>query len=123
MDTFDLCYTEEFGIRELLEKAAPLLKDVELMKEREAVQRFLKELIKEDGGLACYGEKEVLEALMMGAVDTLIVSEELEKYKVKIACNNCDYLEEKLSISLSLLNWKKSLKCPMPKMWRSFKYR
>ncbi|ENN95765.1 peptide chain release factor 1, partial [Methanocaldococcus villosus KIN24-T80] len=95
LDTFDLCYTEEFGIRELLEKAAPLLKDVELMKERQAVQRFLKELVKEDGGLACYGEKEVLNALMMGAVDTLIVSEDIERYKVKIACNKCDYFEER----------------------------
>ena len=115
LDTYDLCYTEEFGIRELLEKAAPLLKDVELMKEREAVQRFLKELIKDDGGLACYGEKEVLEALMMGAVDTLIVSEELEKYKVKIACNNCDYLEERTVTKLELIKLEEELKnaqCP-----------
>ncbi|AEF96263.1 peptide chain release factor aRF-1 [Methanotorris igneus] len=94
LDTFDLCYTEEFGIRELLSKAEHLLKDLELMKEREVVQRFFKELIKEDGGLAAYGEKEVLEALIMGAVDTLIVSEDINMVRVKIKCNNCEYTEE-----------------------------
>jgi len=94
LDTFDLCYTEEFGVRELLNKASHLLRDLELMKEREVVQRFFKELIKEDGGLAAYGEKEVLEALIMGAVDTLIVSEDINMVRVKIKCNNCDYTEE-----------------------------
>ncbi len=115
LDTFDLCYTEEWGVRELLEKAAPLLKDVELMKEREAVQRFLKELIKDDSGLAIYGEKEILNALQMGAVDTLIVSEELEKYRVKIKCNNCDYEEEKIVDKLELQKLENEIKnkeCP-----------
>ncbi|EHP88846.1 peptide chain release factor aRF-1 [Methanotorris formicicus] len=94
LDTFDLCYTEEFGIRELLSKAEHLLKDLELMKEREVVQRFFKELIKDDGGLAVYGEKEVLDALIMGAVDTLIVSEDINMVRVRIKCNNCEYTEE-----------------------------
>ncbi|WP_423792616.1 peptide chain release factor aRF-1 [Methanocaldococcus indicus] len=114
LDTFDLCYTEEWGVRELLEKAAPLLKDVELMKEREAVQRFLKELIKDDG-LACYGEKEIMRALEMGALDTLIVSEELEKYWIKIKCNNCDYEEEKIVTKDKLKKLEDSIKnqeCP-----------
>jgi len=44
--------------------------------------------------LAAYGEKEVLEALIMGAVDTLIVSEDINMVRVKIKCNNCDYTEE-----------------------------
>jgi peptide chain release factor subunit 1 len=94
IDTFDLCYTEEFGIRELLDKASDLLRDMELMKEKEVVQRFFKELIKEDGGLAAYGEKEVMKYLLIGAVDVLIVTEDINMTRVTVKCNNCDYTEE-----------------------------
>jgi peptide chain release factor subunit 1 len=94
IDTFDLCYTEEFGVRELLDKASGLLRDLDLMKEKEVVQRFFKELIKEDGGLAAYGEKEVMKYLQMGAVDTLIITDNINMSRITIKCNNCDYTEE-----------------------------
>jgi len=94
IDTFDICYTEEFGIRELLEKASDVLKDIELMREREVIQRFFKELIKEDGGLAAYGEKEVMRYLQMGAVDTLIITDNINMSRVTVKCNNCDYTQE-----------------------------
>ena len=94
IDTFDLCYTEEFGVRELLDKASGLLRDLDLMKEKEVVQKFFKELIKEDGGLAAYGEKEVMKYLQMGAVDTLIVTDNINMSRITIKCNNCDFTEE-----------------------------
>ncbi len=94
LDTYDLCYTEEFGVRELLDKASDLLRDLELMKEKEVVQRFFKELIKEDGGLAAYGEKEVMRYLQMGAVDTLIITDNINMSRITIKCNNCDFIEE-----------------------------
>ena len=94
IDTFDLCYTEEFGVRELLDKASGLLRDLDLMKEKEVVQRFFKELIKEDGGLAAYGEKEVMKYLQMGAVDTLIITDNINMSRITIKCNNCDFTEE-----------------------------
>ena len=94
LDTYDLCYTEEFGVRELLDKASDLLRDLELMKEKEVVQRFFKELIKEDGGLAAYGEKEVMKYLQMGAVDTLIITDNINMSRITIKCNNCDFIEE-----------------------------
>ncbi|AEH06056.1 peptide chain release factor aRF-1 [Methanothermococcus okinawensis] len=94
LETYDLCYTEEFGVRELLDKASGLLRDLDLMKEKEVVQKFFKELIKEDGGLAAYGEKEVMKYLEMGAVDTLIITDNINMSRVTIRCNNCDYMEE-----------------------------
>ncbi|MBP2201062.1 peptide chain release factor subunit 1 [Methanococcus voltae] len=90
IDTFDLCYTEEFGIRELLDKASELLRDMDLMKEKVIIQKFFKELIKDDGGLAAYGEKQVMKYLDMGAIDTLIVTEDLNTTRVTIKCNNCE---------------------------------
>lgn len=94
VDTFDLCYTEEFGIRELLDKASDILRDIDLMKEKNLIQRFFKELIKDDGGLSAYGEKQVMRYLEMGAIDTLIVTEDIELTRVTIKCNNCDHRQE-----------------------------
>ena len=54
----DTSYTGEFGIREVIEKAAPVLSDLDVIHEKQLVQKFLKELIN-DKGLASYGEDEV----------------------------------------------------------------
>lgn len=79
----DTSYTDESGIRELVQKAEDLLKDTDMMKERKIVNDFLSELAKE--GLATYGEKEVMKALDLGQVEKLLVSEDIEwiVYKIK----------------------------------------
>ncbi|UXM85373.1 peptide chain release factor aRF-1 [Methanococcus aeolicus] len=115
IETFDLCYTEESGVRELLDKASTLLRDLDLMKEKEVVQRFFKELVKEDGGLAVYGEKEVMKYLEMGAVDTLIITEGINTSRITIKCNNCEYVEEKTVKNEDILKLEEILKtktCP-----------
>jgi peptide chain release factor subunit 1 len=58
------------------------------------VTKFLKELIKDDS-LAAYGEKEVRKYLDAGAVDLLLLSEGLNKNRVKIKCGSCGNLTEK----------------------------
>ncbi len=73
----DLSYTGEFGLQELLEKASDLLAEEEVADEKRLMQRFFHELSKETG-LAAYGPAQVLEATRMGAVDTLLLSEELD---------------------------------------------
>lgn len=81
--TIDTSYTDESGIRELVQKSEELLKDTDMMKERKIVNDFLAELAKE--GLATYGEKEVMKALDLGQVEKLLVSEDIEwiVYKIK----------------------------------------
>ena len=54
----DTSYTGDFGIREVIEKSAPVLSDLDVIHEKEIVQKFLGELTK-DQGLASYGEDEV----------------------------------------------------------------
>jgi peptide chain release factor subunit 1 len=51
--------------------------------------------ITSDTGLATYGLQEVQKALNYGAVDTLILSEKLDSYTVKLECSNCDYTEKR----------------------------
>lgn len=94
VDSFDTGYTDEYGLKELMEKAKDRLSGIELMKEKKLLQRFLDEIKKPDGGLAVYGEEEVLNALKMGAIDILLVSESMRKRRVKISCQKCDYTQE-----------------------------
>jgi len=74
LDVLDTSYTEEFGLHELVDNASGIFKDIEVMKEKRLVQRFLKEVVRE-GGLASYGEAEIRKDLEMGAVDVLLVSD------------------------------------------------
>jgi peptide chain release factor subunit 1 len=101
IDTFDTGYTNEHGLKELMGKATETLSEIDLMKEKKVVQRFLDEVRKPDGGLSVYGEDEVIKALNMGAVDTLLISESLRKFRLKIKCDNCDHTEEITSASNS----------------------
>lgn len=91
--TVDTSYTGEFGIREVIDKSADILNDLDVMHEKKIVQKFLKELIKDDG-LASYGENEVRNNLIMGAVDTLLLSEDLVAIHKVLQCPNCGTTKE-----------------------------
>ena len=94
VDTFDTGYTDEFGLRELVSAAAETMSNLKIAKEKKLMKSFLKEITKTEGSLAVYGEEQVRKALEMGAVDTLLLSENLRKYRVKLKCPSCNYSEE-----------------------------
>ena len=91
--TVDTSYTGEFGIREVIDKSADILNDLDVMQEKKVVQKFLHELVK-DKGLASYGEREVRTNLIMGAVDTLLLSEDLTAMRKVFKCPSCGNEEE-----------------------------
>jgi len=93
LGTLDTVYTEEYGLRELVEKADEILADLAITEEKKIMSRFFKELL-EESGLASYGEKEVRHFLNMGAVDTLLISEDVDYYRISIICGNCGYGKE-----------------------------
>lgn len=82
----DTGYTDESGLRELVENAKDIIVDMQLTKEKEFMQRLFTEIRKTDGGLSCYGEDEVRTATDMGAVDTLLLSEALNKKRITVQC-------------------------------------
>lgn len=84
--TIDTSYTDESGIRETVQKSAELLKDAEITKERKNLDSFLESVVK--SGLGTYGQKEVEEALALGKVNTLLLSEEIEWWVYKFKCND-----------------------------------
>ena len=63
------------------------------MKEKVIMDRFFKELVKDDG-LSSYGEESVRKNLEIGAVDTLLLSSNLRQSRLRLKCQSCDYQRE-----------------------------
>lgn len=85
---FDTGYTDEYGLKELVRVASKSLEEMELVKEKRLMERFLEEVRKERG-LAVYGVKPIYSALAGGKVDLLLISEDLRAYHLIVSCNQC----------------------------------
>jgi peptide chain release factor subunit 1 len=92
IDTFDTGYTDEYGLRELVATAAEKMTDLKVSQEKKIMKRFLSEVTKSEKTMAAYGENQVRKALEMGVVDTLLLSEDLRKYRVTLKCSSCGYM-------------------------------
>ena len=88
VDTFDTGYTDEYGLRELVENARSAIVDIELMHEKELMQKLFKEIRNADGGLSSYGEEAVRSATKAGAADILLLSEDINKRRIYVKCPN-----------------------------------
>tara|TARA_Y100001970_G_scaffold12536_1_gene14345 strand:- start:35358 stop:36605 length:1248 start_codon:yes stop_codon:yes gene_type:complete len=97
---FDVGYSNESGIRELVQRAGNLMDQIELDAERELVDRFLREVMQAHPK-ATYGEVMIRSALDQGAVDTLLISEGLRKRRVGWICKPCSHEWQASQISLS----------------------
>lgn len=87
---FDVAYTDESGLGELMDAASDTLSQLEVVKEKKLMERFMKELVS-DNGLAAYGEDSVRQNLNMGAVEVLLLSEDLRRSRITLKCQNCEY--------------------------------
>ena len=83
LSSFDTGYTDETVLRELVTNAAGKLQEVQLIQEKQLMERFMQEVMSPRKGLATYGEKQVREALQRGAVDQLLVSEVVDQELVR----------------------------------------
>jgi len=81
--TKDLSYTGDFGLKELVDKSNDILANEVVTEEKKIMEKFFYALSTKGGGKALYKEKEVLNALEKGAVDTLILSEVLDDKKIE----------------------------------------
>ena len=94
--TFDVGYSNESGIRELVGNAGQMMGEIELDAERKVMDVFLSELIKTHPK-ATYGEQMVKQALDQGAVQKLLISEALRKNTITLQCGGCRH-EWKITI-------------------------
>ena len=91
----DTGYTEEQGIHEVLKKSEQVLSAQEMVREKNLIDRFIKEVIHD--GLATYGEPQVREAIITKQADRVLLSEGLEYKVVKYKCPSCGTEEQKLT--------------------------
>ncbi|MEM3201857.1 MAG: peptide chain release factor aRF-1 [Candidatus Micrarchaeaceae archaeon] len=75
---YDVGYTDEYGLNELVEKAQDLLKEQEASQERQVLEKFITEISR--NGLAVYGYVHTLYALRKKQVKVLIVNEDIDLY-------------------------------------------
>ena len=85
---YDICYGGEEGFNQTIKMAAPLLADVRLVREQELIQKLF-DLIGQ-GGACAFGIKETMMAFDSGAVDTLILWDELKVYRCLMETDNGD---------------------------------
>ncbi|MFC4439402.1 MULTISPECIES: peptide chain release factor aRF-1 [Natrialbaceae] len=84
---FDVAYTDESGLKDLVDNAEEALADAEVMKDKKQMEEFFEEL--NAGDLATYGFEQTRRNLMMGAVDRLLISEDLRKDVISYDCEEC----------------------------------
>ncbi|MBO7718565.1 MAG: peptide chain release factor 1, partial [Methanosphaera sp.] len=88
----DTSYTGDFGIREVIDESTDALEEMDIMREKKLMKKFLGGLISENG-LSTYGEKQVRQNLQMGAVETLLLSENLKTNRQTYQCPSCGTIE------------------------------
>lgn len=75
----------EPGLSQLVEKAEEEIEDSQVVKEKNLVNDFFENLQKENGKSE-YGIEQVEKALKMGAVDTVLISEDVNLYRARYLC-------------------------------------
>jgi len=88
----DISYGGEAGFNQAIELASETLKNVKFIQEKKLVTKFLDE-VSMDTGKYCFGIKDTMEGLAAGAVETLILWEELDLKRVVIKNPHTDTTE------------------------------
>eukprot|EP00300_Choanocystis_sp_HF-7_P021966 c21079_g1_i1.p1 GENE.c21079_g1_i1~~c21079_g1_i1.p1 ORF type:complete len:448 (+),score=104.22 c21079_g1_i1:51-1346(+) len=81
--TVDVAYGGENGFNQAIELAAETLGNVKFIQEKKLITQYFDE-ISQDTGKYCFGVNDALKALELGAVETLIVWENLEVNRIKL---------------------------------------
>merc|ERR1719436_2012452 len=79
----DIAYGGENGFNQAIELSSETLKNVKFIREKKLITKFLDE-VSQDTGKYCFGMKETMQGLDMGAVETLIVWEEFVYKRLQI---------------------------------------
>jgi len=102
-------FSGEEGLEELVTKAEDSIEDSQVIKEKNLVQEFFDNLEKENGKSE-YGPERVKEALDMGAVETVLISESTELYYAEFKCEN-DHHEHLFEAEASIPEEKECEEC------------
>merc|ERR1712224_931920 len=73
--SIDLAYSGRRGFDEAIDRSAEILGNLEMMRENKILRKFLDQ-VGHDSDLCCFGPKDTIAALEMGAAEDLIVWED-----------------------------------------------
>lgn len=91
----DTNYAGEEGLREIVERASDLLKNVRYVHEKKIIDKFMF-YVSRKPNMVLYGLKEIMENLSSGIIDTLIIMEDFKYYEITYTCENCGYTFTKI---------------------------
>ena len=93
----DLSYTGDFGLQELVNKSEDVLSQEGIMEEKKIMGKFFETLATKEKMVA-YGVDDVMKKVKLGAVDTILVSEELDEKKIEEFENEAKLVGTKVQI-------------------------
>jgi peptide chain release factor subunit 1 len=93
LKTVDVSYGGENGFNQAIELSSETLNNVKFVQEKKLISKYFEE-ISQDTGKFCFGIKDTLQALEMGAVQTLIVFE--NEPTMRYTLKNASTAEEKV---------------------------
>ncbi len=110
----DNTYTDESGIKEIIELSEDILKESELVIEKQEIFNFFEKVVKTN--LATYGINEVISAVKEGRVDKIILYEDLEFDMSEFECEACNTVFTKETNTLKCPNCGSDKICEIEKI-------
>jgi len=95
ISTIDASYAGSEGIREAFEKSAEILSNFRMVEEKQIVEKLFKE-INNNSGLGVYGLNDIINYLKNNVIDTIIVTDTVNLYRIESKCNRCKNINEKI---------------------------
>jgi len=83
LGTFDISYGQDNGFSQAIHLASDVLSDVKFVKEKKIIGKFYDE-IAQDTGNVVFGVDDTLKAMEMGALEKMILFEEIEVQRFEI---------------------------------------
>ena len=109
ISTIDASYAGAEGIRESFTKSMDILSNFRLVEEKQIVEKLFKQ-INSNSGLGVYGLNEILNYLKNNVVDTIIVTDNIDLYRIESKCSKCENIQENIVERTKVIQIKTELK-------------
>lgn len=93
ISTIDASYSGPEGIREAFTKSSDILGNFRMVEEKKLVEDLFRE-INSNTGKGSYGLQEVIEYLKNNVVQTLIITDDTNLFKINAKCKRCQHIQE-----------------------------
>ena len=109
ISTIDASYAGAEGIREAFTKSMDILSNFRLVEEKQIVEKLFRQ-INTNSGLGVYGLNEILNYLKNNVVDTIIVTDSIDLYRIESKCSKCKNIREDIVERTKVIQTKTELK-------------